>query len=230
MIDTHQPIIVGFPLRGEWLSPNTPGTKIPSHGTDRLGTRYAYDFIQVDWKRKGWPAYRVSLLHYLFLGVPLHEYYCWGQDVYAPCDGIVIKAEDGYEERARTKLLSDISNAYKNAHYFDLGKDDVQEVAGNYIIMEVDKHVYAGLVHLQTGSIQVSVGQSVKKGEVIGRIGHSGNSFAPHLHFQLMDSSDISTANGLPCAFEQYEVYQDSEWKRVVNGIPTDKERIRFGF
>ncbi|MDD4423602.1 MAG: M23 family peptidase, partial [Methanocorpusculum parvum] len=59
-----KPIIAAFPLRGEWLSPNTPGTKIPSHGTDRFGTRYAYDFIQVDWKRKGRPAYRVSFLHY----------------------------------------------------------------------------------------------------------------------------------------------------------------------
>lgn len=48
MSKVHEPIIVKFPLRGEWLSPNTPGTKVPSHGTDRFGTRYAYDFIQVD--------------------------------------------------------------------------------------------------------------------------------------------------------------------------------------
>jgi len=67
------------PLRGEWLSSNTPGTKIPSHGTNQLGTRYAYDFIQVDWERKGWPSYRVSLPQYLLFGVPLNEYYCWGQ-------------------------------------------------------------------------------------------------------------------------------------------------------
>ena len=59
MIEAREPIIVEFPLRGEWLSPNTPGTKIPSHGTNQLGTRYAYDFIQVDWERKGWPSYRV---------------------------------------------------------------------------------------------------------------------------------------------------------------------------
>ncbi|MEQ6355408.1 M23 family metallopeptidase [Lysinibacillus sp. M3] len=81
--------------------------------------------------------------------------------------------------------------AYKNAHYFDPKKDDIQSVAGNYIIIECTNNVYAGLVHLQTGSIQVLVGQRVKKGEVIGRVGHSGNSFAPHLHVQLMDSSDI---------------------------------------
>jgi len=228
MIEMKEPIIVEFPLRGEWLSPNTPGTKIPSHGTNQLGTRYAYDFIQVDWERTGYPAYRVSLPQYLLFGVPLNEYYCWGQEIYAPCDGIVVQAEDGYEERSRTNLFSDLSNAYKNAHYFDPAKDDVQSVAGNYIIIEYGENIYAALVHLQTGSVQVSVGQRVKKGDVIGRVGHSGNSFAPHLHFQLMDSCDITTANGLPCAFEQYEVFQDGEWKTVTNGIPTSKDRIRF--
>lgn len=65
--EMYDPIIVDFPLRGEWYAPNTPGTKIPSHGTNKLGTRYAYDFIQVDWNRKGYPAYRVSLAQYLLL-------------------------------------------------------------------------------------------------------------------------------------------------------------------
>ncbi len=228
MIKLCEPIIVAFPLRGEWFAPNTPGTKIPSHGTNQLGTRYAYDFIQVDWERKGWPSYRVGLLHYLFLGVPLNEYYCWGQAVYAPCDGVVVHAEDGFKERRRTNLLLDLLNAYKNARFFDPRKDDVQSVAGNYIIIKYNDQVYAALVHLQTGSIQVAVGQKVKKGELIGKVGHSGNSFSPHLHFQLMDSSDIATARGLPCAFEQYEIFQDEEWKKVVKGIPTDKDRIRL--
>lgn len=228
MSKLREPIIVEFPLRGEWLSPNTPGTKIPSHGTNQLGTRYAYDFIQVDWERTGWPAYRGNLLHYLLFGISLSEYYCWGQEVYAPCDGVVVQGEDGYEERTRTNLLSNMSNAYKNAHYFDPEKDDVQSVAGNYIIMKCSDNIYAALVHLQTWSIRVFVGQSVKKGEIIGKVGHSGNSFAPHLHFQLMDSNDIVTANGLPCAFEQYEIFQDGKWHEVFNGIPTDKDRIRF--
>lgn len=228
MIESHKPIIVEFPLRGEWLSPNTPGTKIPSHGTNQLGTRYAYDFIQVDWERTGWPSYRVSLPQYLLFGVSLKDYYCWGQDVYAPCNGIVLQAEDGYKERARTNLFSDMSKAYKNARYFDPKRDDVQSVAGNYIIIDCGDNVYAALVHLQTSSIQVMVGQSVKKGEVIGRVGHSGNSFAPHLHFQLMDSPDILTANGLPCAFEEYEVLKEGVWKKVKNSIPTNKDRIRF--
>lgn len=228
MLEMREPIIVGFPLRGEWYSPNTPGSKIPSHGTNQLGTRYAYDFIQVDWERKGLPAYRVSLIQYLLHGVPLNEYYCWGQEIYSPCDGVVVVAEDGYKERERTKLLSDMSNAYKNAHYFNPEKDDVQSVAGNYIIIQYAENVYAALCHLQTNSVQVSIGDSVKRGDVIGRVGHSGNSYAPHLHFQLMDSSDITIAHGLPCAFEEYELYENGEWQKVTNSIPTDKDRIRF--
>ena len=50
------PIIVEFPLRGEWKAANSPGDKVPSHGTNKLATRYAYDFIQVDWNRPGKPA------------------------------------------------------------------------------------------------------------------------------------------------------------------------------
>ena len=217
-----------FPLRGEWFTPNTPGSRIPSHGTNRWGTRYAYDFIQVDWKRKGYPAYRVSLLHYLFLGVPLCDYYGWNQAVYAPCDGIIVEAKDGQKERRRTNLWADAARAFRNAHFFNPSKDDIQTVAGNYIIMECSKQVYAAFVHLKTGSIQVSVGQRVQKGEVIGNVGHSGNSFAPHLHFQLMDGRDIYTAKGLPCAFKRYELYKAGTWQEVHDGIPTNTDRIRF--
>lgn len=223
-----EPVIVEFPLRGEWQSPNTPGTKIPSHGTDLLGTRYAYDFIQVDWDRYGWPAYRSSLPNYLLKGLPISDYYCWGQEIYAPFDGLVVLAEDHYPERERTNLRTDLMNAYKNANHFDPVTDDPREVAGNYVIIQQTENVYAALCHLQTGSVQVATGQQVKKGQLIGRVGHSGNSFGPHLHFQLMDSSNIVNAKGIPCAFEQYEQYQDGEWQKVTNGIPTTKDRIRF--
>jgi len=227
-MEINTPIIIEFPLRGEWLSPNTPGKRIPSHGTDRLGTRYAYDFLQVDWNRKGWPSYSVHWLQYLLFGVSSNKCYCWGQEVHAPCDGIIVQAHDGYEERAKANLLSDLFVAIKYAYAFNPRKDNIQTVAGNYIIMKCSDNVYAVFVHLQKGSIGISVGQSVNKGDVIGKVGHSGNSFSPHLHFQLMDSNDILIAKGLPCAFEQYELFKDGEWRKVFNSIPTDKDRIRF--
>ncbi|GLC78263.1 M23 family metallopeptidase [Lacrimispora brassicae] len=228
MKEIRKPIIMEFPLRGEWLSPNTPGKRIPSHGTNRLGTRYAYDFLQVDWKRKGWPSYGIHWLRYLLFGVPLNKCYCWGQEVHAPCDGIIVHAKDDYKERTKAHLFADLFVAIKSAHTFNPYKDNIQSVAGNYIIMKCEENVYAGFCHLQKGSVKVAAGQSVKKGDVIGKVGHSGNSFSPHLHFQLMDNSDILSANGLPCAFEQYELFHDGEWRKVFNGIPTDKDRIRF--
>ena len=69
MYEENKPIIIDFPLRGEWFSPNTPGTRIPSHGTNRFGTRYAYDFLQVDWKRKGHPNYQTHWLIYLIFEI-----------------------------------------------------------------------------------------------------------------------------------------------------------------
>ena len=48
----EQKITIGFPLRGEWLAPTTPAEKIPSHGTDRMGLRYAFDFLQVNFEGK----------------------------------------------------------------------------------------------------------------------------------------------------------------------------------
>ena len=228
MREFDSPVIMGFPLRGEWQSPNTPGKRIPSHGTDQLGERYAFDFLQVDWTRKGWPFYQITPAQYLFFGVPLNKCYGWGQEVYAPSSGEIIKAEDGHKERPRVHLVSDLFVALKNAYTFDAEKDDLRSVAGNYVIMKCSDHVYAAFAHLQMGSVTVSAGQVVRKGDVLGKVGHSGNSTAPHLHFQLMDRSDMISAKGIPCAFEQYEKFQDGEWVTVYNGVPLDTDRIRF--
>ena len=230
MEEMKNPIYVEFPLKGEWYTPNSPGDKVPSHGTDKLATRYAYDFIKVDWDRPGKPAYRGSFFKYLINGYPLEDYYAYGQEVYSPFDGTVVVAEDGYIENEKTNLFSDISNAYKNAHHFDPDENDIRFVTGNYVVIQYSEGVgvYAVLCHLKTNSIVVSVGQRVKKGELLGQVGHSGNSMAPHLHFQLMDSLEIRTAKALPLAFEKYEIFKDGKWEQVINGIPRSADRIRF--
>lgn len=221
-------VTMTLPLRGEWMTPNTPGSRVPSHGTDRFGARYAYDFIQVDWTRRGLPAYRGSLARYLLRGMPVEDYYCWDAPVYAPCDGVVVVAEDGWPERARTNLREDARNAYRNATQFDPRHGDVRAIAGNYVIIRYEKGIFAALCHLRAGSVAVVPGQSVKTGTLLGRVGHSGNSYMPHLHFQLMDHLDIAVSNGLPCVFATYEVWRDGVWQCAENAIPRRKERIRF--
>jgi murein DD-endopeptidase MepM/ murein hydrolase activator NlpD len=102
----------------------------------------------------------------------------------------------------------------------------VAGLLGNHVILDCGG-VHAGLAHFTTGSVAVGLGQRVRAGDQLGRVGHTGNSTAPHLHFQLMDGPDPLTAGGVPCAFRAYEVWRDGEWLRVENAIPTSTERIR---
>ena len=88
--------------------------------------------------------------------------------------------------------------------------------------------VFAGFAHLVSGSVAVQAGQTVRRGDVLGRLGHTGNSTSPHLHFQLMDSPDLMTAKGMPCAFQTYEVWRDGGWEKIENGIPRKVDRIRY--
>jgi murein DD-endopeptidase MepM/ murein hydrolase activator NlpD len=75
--------------------------------------------------------------------------------------------------------------------------------------------------------VEVSNGQTIRSGDLIGRVGHTGNSTSPHLHFQLMDGIDPMTARGVPLVFREYELRTDGQWRRVVQGIPRRGERIR---
>ncbi len=86
---------------------------------------------------------------------------------------------------------------------------------------------FALYAHLAPGSVVVARGQRVSVGDVIGRVGHTGNSTAPHLHFQLMDSADAPHARGIACAFAGYDVRRDDRWEHVHNGIPQRLERVR---
>ena len=78
MSDRIEPIPVRFPLTGEWCAVNTPGFRVPSQGTDQLGQRYAYDFLQIDWSRdKGYKFHRKPIIQDLLFGVSLKDTYCW---------------------------------------------------------------------------------------------------------------------------------------------------------
>lgn len=56
MDELAHPVVVEFPLRGEWLVERTPSSRIPSHGTDALGQRFAYDFVRTDHRAGTSPA------------------------------------------------------------------------------------------------------------------------------------------------------------------------------
>jgi murein DD-endopeptidase MepM/ murein hydrolase activator NlpD len=56
---------------------------------------------------------------------------------------------------------------------------------GNLVIIDHGGGYSSLYAHLQTGSVSVSVGQEVKQGQQIGRVGSTGWSTGPHLHFEI---------------------------------------------
>ena len=221
------PVIVDFPLRGEWIAPNTPGTKVPSHGLDILGETYAYDFVGVEPGSRSTRFYSVSPLRYLIFGVRLEDCFGWGRPIFSAAAGVVVQTQDGLPERDPVHVVRDVAIQARNARAFTSGgATDYQALAGNFIVVETELG-YVVYAHCQTGSIRVSPGERVAAGQRLAKVGHSGNSTAPHLHFQLMDHADPWKARGILCGFREYEVFQQGAWRRVQNGIPTASDRIR---
>ncbi|HEU4527061.1 MAG TPA: M23 family metallopeptidase, partial [Actinomycetota bacterium] len=116
--------------------------------------------------------------------------------------------------------------ALKNAVTFEATPSGARRLAGNHVIVSSGP-TFALFAHLAPGSSMVREGQGVRAGDVLGRVGHTGNSTLPHLHFQLMDSADPLQAGGVPCAFTTYEAERAGRWVRVERGIPRWRERIR---
>jgi len=104
----------------------------------------------------------------------LKDYYCFGQNVIAPANGSVILVEDGIEDNHVGEV-----NTVKNW--------------GNTIIIKHSDGLYSKLCHLQKGSVLVKSGDNVHYGQVIGKVGNSGRSPYPHLHFQLQATPYIGS-------------------------------------
>ena len=218
------PIVVEFPLRGEgWMAVTTPASRVPSHGTDLLGQRYAYDFVRVD-ARTGAHVHPRPTWLYLLAGIPTQDCFAWGAPVHAPFDGEVVAAVDGIAERSWIHPVREAVRMAWNAATFTPAR--LPSILGNSVILR-SGDVYAGFAHLAPGSVSVVPGQRVSSGDLIGRVGHTGNSTSPHLHFQLMDSADLLTTHGIACAFGSYEVQHERGWVAVTDGIPGRRDRIR---
>ena len=205
------------------MAVTTPATKVPSHGVDMLGQRYAYDLLKVD-QRPGVHYHPAGSVRGLLVGVRTRDCYAWGAPVHSSLDGVIVRAVDGFAERTWIHPIREVALAIKNGLTFRPSR--LSAILGNHVILR-SGDIYAAFVHLAPGTVAVVDRQRVNTGQVIGRIGHTGNSTSPHLHFQLMDSPDPMTAEGIACAFRAYEVERNGHWVGVTNGIPGRRERLR---
>jgi len=222
-----QAIVVSPPLRGEWNVFNTPGDKVPSHATHEWGMTYAFDFARLGTKNGAKTWHKKSSIAYLLGQVKLSDTFGWGEPVYAPIDGVVRQVIASVPERQRLHIVTDLGLALWRGWFFSYARGKPEQLGGNSLIIEGEQGC-AFLAHVRRGSIQHRVGDTVRAGEVVAAVGHSGNSTIPHLHFQMMDRVDLKSARGLPCCFANYAVNINDQWQKVECGIPTSQYTLRF--
>lgn len=97
-----------------------------------------------------------------------------------------------------------------------------ETIGGNYITIDIGNDLYAFYGHLIPNSLKVKIGDTVKKGQVIGLLGNSGNSDAPHLHFHIETKSNTYFGGeGMPYhieEFRQLKNYSEQEIADLFNG------------
>ena len=76
-----------------------------------------------------------------------------------------------------------VTNGYGNGH-----GEGVNWAYGNFVKIINDDGTVCLYAHMEYTSVKV--GQRVSKGQVIGRMGNSGNSFGGHLHWELWSCND----------------------------------------
>lgn len=187
-VDTKRPVVLEPPLRGPgWVAFNGCCAELTSHrgsvmafnGSAVTAERFAIDFVQLDAEGKVFvgPADRLS--SYPSFGVPVH----------AAAGGTVVEASDGAPEQVPQAPRAPM---------------EIDAYAGNHVVIDMGDGAFALYAHLKIGTVAVKAGDRVNTGEVIGHLGSTGNSDAPHLHFHVMDGPWPLAANGLPYEFTAF--------------------------
>jgi len=144
-------------------------------------------------------------------GVRNQDFNAYGADVVAAADGTVTTALTGAKElppllRQPGEAMQDYYGRISAQQVKNMAAGDVGAV-GESVIIDHGQSEYSVYAHLQPGSITVKPGDRVTAGQVIGRLGTSGNSTEPHLHFQVCDRpSALSCASVIP-TFDRIEIF-----------------------
>ena len=190
IVRPEAPVVIGSPVRGDaWLDGNsccevTPHRSAinPINGSLFAPERFAIDFVQVDSSGK------------IFDG-PIDDfasYEYFGADLFAVADGPIVS------------MRWDLPDEQPGAHPVGL---ELAEYGGNHIVQDIGGGNYAFYAHLQGDNAEgLEVGQELKRGDMIAKLGNSGNTDMPHLHFHVMDSPLPLASNGLPFLLDQFEL------------------------
>jgi murein DD-endopeptidase MepM/ murein hydrolase activator NlpD len=150
------------------------------------------------------------------------DFYAYDAEVVAAADGTVVQVVTGGVEHP--PLLRKPGEAM-SAYLARVGEQQAKNLAaglpgymGDAVILDHGSGEYSLYAHLKPGSIAVRQGQAVKAGQVIGRLGSSGNSTEPHLHFQVCDKPAALSCAGLIPNFPNLDILNTDGPRPIQSG------------
>lgn len=148
-------------------------------------------------------------------GTKLADYHAYGAEVLAAAPGVVRAVQDTMAETAddlrrpgeeQLAYLQRVGEAQMK-----LMARGVDKIPGNHVLIEHAGGESSLYAHLQPGSVRVKVGDRVVAGQPLGKLGSSGNSTEPHLHFHVCDKPAVMHCAGVPVVFDDIELpYADA--------------------
>ena len=186
-IDRQPAMVIRPPLRGRgWAA--LSGCCEPNLHRD---TRFAIDGVRIDTPEAFDIDFAKLKNNRLFDGdgKRVEQYYGFGEDVLAVADGTVVSTHDGVPDAPPPVAMVPKSES---------------DYGGNRVILKIAPNVFALYGHLRQGSVAVKLGDVVKAGAPIAKLGNSGPSTGPHLHFGLSDKPDFSVRRSLPFIFDSF--------------------------
>jgi hypothetical protein len=211
--------VLGPPVTGtNWLADDGPSNDQDNHhrrgilvfqGRALISRRYAIDWQQSqDGKTFSGDA------------SDKRSYYAYGKPVLAVADSTVVSIKDGLPDNVPRH-----NGEFKTA--VDMTPDTV---LGNHIVLDLGGQQFATYCHLQPGSVRVKAGDHVRRGQVLAKIGDSGDAREPHVHFQVQTSASPLAGEGVPYLIDHYRVKSaDGAWQTAAHELPLGKMLVDFG-
>jgi Peptidase family M23 len=183
---------IGPPLAGKgWVALNGCCAVAGVHRSTGLavnGRIYFAQRLAIDWMRMDDAG---RLVHGDSSDV--HNYSAYGAEILAVADGTVVSTLNNLDDQKPGTLPDPKTITLEN-------------VDGNHVVLDLGDGLYAFYAHMQKDSVTVEPGERVRRGQVLGKLGNTGNTSAPHLHFHLMDGPSVLGSNGLPYVIDSFTV------------------------
>jgi murein DD-endopeptidase MepM/ murein hydrolase activator NlpD len=209
------------PVRGtHWHAYDGPSNDRENHhrrgglvldGRARISSRYATDWFLTNGKIYKWHKGDAH---------DLHSYYSYGQRVFAVGEGTIVAVRDGIPDNYPGPV-----DDFRRA-----GPLTFETAFGNMVVLDLGGGQFAHYGHLQPGSLRVKAGDRVRSGDVLARIGVSGDPNVPHLHFEVTTSARSLAGDGVPYVIDQFRAETpDGVWTTLTRELPTRNMLVAFG-